>query len=81
MRRRPATRTTPCGTVLAGVDKPHLDFFRTVLQHFSDAIGQEVELARTGAIGDSLTNDICPLLDLGAACGVWLLCERSAFGD
>jgi len=63
------------------IGKPHLDFFRTVLQHFSDAIGQDVELARTVAIGDSLTNDICPLLDLGAACGVWLLRERSAFGD
>jgi FMN phosphatase YigB (HAD superfamily) len=63
------------------IGKPHLDFFRAVLHHFSGAIGQEVELARTVAIGDSFTNDIFPLLDLGAACGLWLLRERSAFGD
>jgi hypothetical protein len=63
------------------IGKPHHEFFRAVLQHFSDAIGQEVELARTVAIGDSLTNDIVPLLGLGAACGVWLLRERSVFGD
>lgn len=59
------------------VGKPHLGFFRTVLQQFSYATGQEIELARTAAIGDSLTNDIFPLLDLGAARGVWLLREGS----
>jgi len=60
-------------TVADPVGKPNPDFYRQVLRRFAAVAGREVVLERTVVVGDSLTNDILPLLDLGAAHGVWLL--------
>jgi FMN phosphatase YigB (HAD superfamily) len=59
------------------IGKPHPAFFRTVLRDFAAHLGREVDLRHTVAIGDSLTSDIRPLLDLGVAHGIWLLRESS----
>jgi FMN phosphatase YigB (HAD superfamily) len=60
-------------TVADPIGKPNPEFFRVALRRFSAATGQDVDLAATVVVGDSLANDILPLLDLGAAHGVWLL--------
>ena len=60
------------------VGKPSPDFFRTALREFSQFIGREIDLGQTVVIGDSLTHDILPLLELGAARGVWLWRETPA---
>jgi len=62
------------------IGKPDPEFFRTVLDRFSVAVGRDVDLARTVVVGDSLTNDILPLLELGAARGVWLVRDGEAAG-
>ncbi len=60
------------------VGKPSPAFFHTVLRDFTQHLGREVDLGQTVAIGDSLTHDILPLLELGAGRGVWLQRETSA---
>lgn len=60
------------------VGKPSSAFFRTALRDFSQHLGHEIDLGQTIAIGDSLTHDILPLLELGARHGVWLQRETPA---
>ncbi|PON19455.1 hypothetical protein C2W62_02715 [Candidatus Entotheonella serta] len=59
------------------VGKPSPTFFRTALRDFAQHLGGEINLGQTVAIGDSLTHDILPLLELGAGRGVWLQRETS----
>jgi FMN phosphatase YigB (HAD superfamily) len=62
------------------IGKPHPQFFRAALRRFAAVIGRDVDLASTVVVGDSLTNDLLPLLDLGAAHGLWLLRDGKAAG-
>lgn len=65
-------------TVGDPVDKPRPEFYRRVLRRFAYAAGCDVDLDRTVVVGDGLGNDVLPLLELGAARGVWLLRDRAA---
>ncbi len=60
------------------VGKPSPEFFRVALREFSQAIGREVDPRQTVAIGDSLTHDILPLLEMGAARGIWVWRESAS---
>ncbi|WP_089935856.1 HAD family hydrolase [Candidatus Entotheonella palauensis] len=60
------------------VGKPSPAFFHSALRDFSQHLGCEIDLGQTIAIGDSLTHDILPLLELGAGHGVWLQRETPA---
>jgi beta-phosphoglucomutase-like phosphatase (HAD superfamily) len=60
------------------IGKPEPAFYRSVLSRFSVVLGQEVDPACTVAVGDSLGNDILPLLELGVSRGIWLLSDGSA---
>jgi FMN phosphatase YigB (HAD superfamily) len=65
-------------TVADPVGKPSPGFYCEVLRRFAVAAGREIDLEHTVAVGDSLSNDILPLLGLGAARGVWLLRDGAA---
>lgn len=67
-------------TVGDPVGKPDAAFCRLVLRRFAAVTGAEVDLAGSVVIGDSLTEDILPFLDLGVAQGVWLLRDGGARG-
>ena len=55
------------------IGKPDRRFFEAVQRAFEAKLGRPIDLRRTLAVGDSLTNDVEPLLAMGAAHGAWLL--------
>lgn len=61
------------------VGKPKLAFFEKVLRELGAKLGKTIDPARVYAVGDSLTNDVLPLIELGAGGGAWLV--RKDFGQ
>lgn len=59
-------------TVGDPIGKPRPEFFDAVLADVAAKTGRTPEIAESWAIGDSLTNDVMPLVERGAR-GVWLL--------
>ncbi|MCK6548521.1 HAD family hydrolase [Myxococcota bacterium] len=59
-------------TVGDPIGKPRPEFFDAVLSAAAARSGRTAELTRTWAIGDSLTNDVMPLVERGAH-GAWLV--------
>ncbi len=55
------------------VGKPDERFYDAVVAAFEAKLGTPVDLSKTIAIGDSLTNDVEPLMRKGAVHGAWLL--------
>ncbi len=60
-------------TVGDPIGKPQPQFFERVRADFARKLGGSIDLSRTLAVGDSLTNDIEPLMRQGAGHGAWLL--------
>ncbi len=54
------------------IGKPHRAFFEDVLQR-ARARGGTAPLSEAVCIGDSLVNDVLPLIELGVAHGAWLV--------
>jgi len=54
------------------IGKPDERFFSQVLLDFETKLGRKIDLGRTLAIGDSVNDDVLPLLKLGVARGAWL---------
>ena len=59
------------------IGKPDRRFYDVVLAEFAAKHGGPIDLSRMLVVGDSLSNDVEPLLAMGAARGAWLLKERS----
>lgn len=59
-------------TVGDPIGKPNAPYYARVLKEFSANVGNEIEVASTLAIGDSLTSDVIPFLQAGVAHGAWL---------
>ena len=54
------------------IGKPDERFFSQVLLDFETKLGRKIDLGRTLAIGDNVSDDVLPLLKLGVARGAWL---------
>lgn len=54
------------------VGKPKPGFYDAVLRDFAAVHGRPAELGRAVAVGDSLTSDVLPFLDLGVRFGAWV---------
>ena len=65
-------------TVGDPIGKPDPRFFDGVVADFSARLGRPLELDQTLVIGDSLTNDIMPLVDRGAKHGAWVVAKHPA---
>ena len=63
-------------TVGDPIGKPDRRFYDGVLADFEAKLETPIDLSRTLVVGDSLSNDVEPLLLMGAARGAWLLKER-----
>jgi FMN phosphatase YigB (HAD superfamily) len=55
------------------VGKPHRAYYRAVLADVARRLGRAPPLEQTLVVGDSLTHDVLPFLELGARHGAWLL--------
>lgn len=53
--------------------KPFPGFYQAVLRDLKTKTGQTIDLKQVLVVGDSLTNDISPFLDLGVPAGAWIL--------
>ena len=60
------------------IGKPRGEFYDRVLDSFARFFGAPPDLSCSVAVGDSLTNDVLPLLDRGVRWGAWL--QRSRVG-
>ena len=60
-------------TVGDPVGKPHRAFFERVMSDIAAKSGGAVDVASVGAVGDSLTHDVLPLMRMGASRGAWIL--------
>lgn len=58
------------------VGKPKPDFYRKVLAEFGAKLGTEIDPRDVIGVGDSLTNDVMPLISLGARAGGWLVRKK-----
>jgi FMN phosphatase YigB (HAD superfamily) len=58
------------------IGKPNQEFYAQVLSDFARFYGREAELERAVAVGDSLTSDVLPLMQLGVRWGAWLVRGR-----
>jgi FMN phosphatase YigB (HAD superfamily) len=55
------------------IGKPKAAFFEKTLAELGAKLGKIIDVTRVYAVGDSLTNDVLPLVELGAAGGAWLV--------
>lgn len=55
------------------IGKPKRAFYEKVLDELSRKIGAPVDPSRLLPVGDSLTNDVLPLFELGTNSGAWLV--------
>lgn len=55
------------------IGKPKPEFFTKVLRELSAKVGSPIGAGEVIAVGDSLTNDVLPLIGLGAPAGLWLV--------
>ncbi len=62
------------------IGKPDARFFTRVLQDFETKLGRKIDLSQTLAVGDNLSDDVLPLLELGVARGAWLVSENGMGG-
>ncbi len=62
------------------IGKPDERFFRQVLLDFEHKLGRNIDLGRTMAVGDNVSDDVLPLLSLGAARGAWLAIHNDLSG-
>lgn len=53
--------------------KPFAGFYQAVLRDLRAKTGQTIDLSQVLVVGDSLTNDIVPFLELGVPAGAWIL--------
>ncbi|MCB9650813.1 MAG: HAD family hydrolase [Deltaproteobacteria bacterium] len=60
-------------TVGDPIGKPHRAFYEAVLTDVAAKAGAPVDPGRVAAVGDSLTNDVLPLMRMGAERGAWIL--------
>ena len=60
-------------TVGDPIGKPGAAYYARVIQEFSDALGKQIDLTRTLAVGDSLKADVVPFLQAGVGYGAWLV--------
>jgi FMN phosphatase YigB (HAD superfamily) len=61
------------------IGKPNPEFYQAVLRDFERFYGARPQLTRAIAIGDSLTSDVLPMMDVGVPWGAWL--QRSRVGS
>ncbi len=62
------------------IGKPDERFFSQVLLDFEIKLGRKIDLGRTLAIGDNVSDDVLPLLKLGVARGAWLAVHANIKG-
>lgn len=55
------------------IGKPKRAFYEKVLREVSVKLGRTIDPARVFPTGDSLTNDVLPVIELGAGSGAWLV--------